>query len=104
MVQRAFSHGFKFPYNVTIDDHSNILIADGYNSRVVKLDWEGNVRGSYTDDDLKQPRGVTWCGGGKFLVCSKDTDIRYILYLKTASRLSSCLVKKKDYAARTLCV
>ena len=74
VVQRTFSHGFKFSYYVTIDDHSNILVADGYNSRVVKLDWEGNVRGSYTDDDLKQPRGVTWCGGGTFLVCSKDTD------------------------------
>ena len=79
VVQRTFSHGLTWPYYLAIDEKSNILISDGSNNRVVKLDWEGNARGSYTDADLKQPRGVTSCGGGKFIVCSRDTDAVHLV-------------------------
>lgn len=46
------------PYGITADSKNNILIADGQDSKIHKLDGDGNFDYVITNDYLRRPRGL----------------------------------------------
>jgi hypothetical protein len=63
---------FKHPYYITCN-RSSIYVSDWYMKTVTKLNWQGDVIGSYSG--MSEPKGMSLSGDGTVFVCDTERNV-----------------------------
>lgn len=75
--KNSFNGGplFYRPWNIALSpDHSNMYISDYGSSTVTCMTLDGKVAATYTDKDLKGPKGLAVDKDGSVYVCGSDSN------------------------------